>query len=162
RTRSVPEWRPAIRLNARFFASLTENTVPLEQRIVTTLSESPLALDVYAWLCDAGRRRTSTEPIVIRWGDLRLRFAVASQTPAEFRLSLSKSFDTLREVDPRLMISQNDTDVAFARRSEDAALTSTEAAAPQPSAAPLPDAQPATQESPALDVSSAPPGFGQT
>jgi hypothetical protein len=157
RARSVAEWRQAIRLNTRFFASLTENAVQLEQRIVTALSESPLALDAYFWLCAAQRRNTSKAPIRVTWEDLRLRFAVGSQSPAEFRLSLSKSFDALRETDPHLVIDQSDTEVTFVRRSEDSASTSTEAAAPQQAPEPELDAQPAVTELPAEDASSALP-----
>ena len=40
-----------IELGEKFFAAVTSAPVPLDLRIVRTLKRSPLALDLYAWLC---------------------------------------------------------------------------------------------------------------
>jgi hypothetical protein len=37
----------------QYFESLTKHAVPLDERAIAALANSPMALDVYAWLVNA-------------------------------------------------------------------------------------------------------------
>ncbi len=132
RSRATAEWRSTVRLTARFFTSLTQNPVPLDRSVVGALAESPLALDIYAWLAQATRDESFGSTFAVTWEDLRLRFGIANQSPAEFRTNAAKSLDALAAADTSLAINQDDAGATFVRRSR-AALS----APPEPATQPL-------------------------
>jgi Plasmid encoded RepA protein len=43
-------WPSIVRMNDRYFESLQKHAVPLDERALAALSNSPVALDLYAWL----------------------------------------------------------------------------------------------------------------
>jgi Plasmid encoded RepA protein len=65
-------WPAFVELSPRYFESLQKHAVPLDERAIAALSNSPMALDVYAWLaqrlCRVGR------PQLIPWSALKDQF----------------------------------------------------------------------------------------
>ena len=60
-------WPTQIELSPRYFDSLTRHAVPLDERAMAALSNSPMALDVYAWLAQRLHRVDPKKPQFIPW-----------------------------------------------------------------------------------------------
>jgi Plasmid encoded RepA protein len=60
-------WPSAVELSPRYFDSLSRHAVPLDERAIAALANSPLALDVYAWLAQRLHRIPKDKPQVISW-----------------------------------------------------------------------------------------------
>lgn len=65
-------WPAVVRLSQEYFESLRNHAVPLDERAIAALANSPMALDVYAWL--AQRLCRVTKPQFIRWVSLKDQF----------------------------------------------------------------------------------------
>ena len=62
----IPEG--TIRLNEEFFSAITSSAIPLDERIITEIKQSPLALDLYAWLNYRAHTQSSfNNSLVISW-----------------------------------------------------------------------------------------------
>src|SRR5688572_3645042 len=44
-------WESWIRLSEKFYSALVASPVPVDMRALRALKRSPLALDLYAWVC---------------------------------------------------------------------------------------------------------------
>lgn len=130
------EWRPAVRLNARFFAGLAEGAVALDRGVVAALSDRPLALDAYMWLA-YGLANTPAEGLAgASWEDLYGRFGDQGQSSETFRAAFE---DCLREVTvacPAMVVIMGEQEVRVRAASPIRAV-----AAPDKSAAPRPAVQ---------------------
>lgn len=65
-------WPAYVELSPRYFESLTKHAVPLDERAIAALANSPMALDVYAWL--AQRLCRVNKPQFISWVALKDQF----------------------------------------------------------------------------------------
>lgn len=65
-------WPAYVELSPRYFESLTKHAVPLDERAIAALANSPMALDVYAWLAQRLCRVTKLQ--FISWVALRDQF----------------------------------------------------------------------------------------
>jgi hypothetical protein len=108
-------WRPTIRLNARFFATLGEGAVELDRDVVTALVDAPAALDLHAWLAWALPGGGPEGEVAASWDELRLRFGGTSQPAPEFRAGLPESLALLQQAWPVLTGVITDDGVAFRR-----------------------------------------------
>jgi hypothetical protein len=106
-----PEWRPKIRLSAKFLAGLNSHAVALDPRIVRELSDSPMAMDAYAWirysLGGADSLRTTG------WDELLARFGTVSQNPASFRTIFEPALRMVFDADPSIEIAVDDEGVSI-------------------------------------------------
>lgn len=150
RPRAVTEWRSAVRLNARFFAGLSEGAVALDRGVVAALSARPLALDAYMWLA-YGLANTPDEGLAgASWEDLYGRFGDQGQTPEAFRAAFE---DCLREVTvacPAIVVIMGEQEVQVraaspARAAAPVVHQQPVAPRPAPVAAPEPAAEPEPQ-----------------
>jgi hypothetical protein len=137
-----PEWRSKIRLGAKFLAGLNSHAVALDPRIVGELSDSPMALDAYAWI----RHSLSGEDALrtTGWDELLARFGTPSQNAASFRALFEPALRMVFDADPSIEIAVDDEGVSV-RHAPDAE----PAAEPEPEAAVVP----AAPEPPAPRVS---------
>lgn len=143
-------WRPSVRLNGGFFASLAEHVVPLERRIVALLREQPAALDAYAWIRQTLRRQAAGPIITTSWDELQKRFGTSSQDVAAFRQGFEAALRAVFDADLSISLAVDDDGVsvehAAARTEEGPAAGEPEAAPketpkaaePAPAAAPAP------------------------
>jgi hypothetical protein len=60
-------WPSTVRLSQEYFDTLVKHAVPLDERSVSALSHSPMALDVYAWLAQRLHRIDPGKPQFIPW-----------------------------------------------------------------------------------------------
>lgn len=100
----IPVWRPSIRLNSKFFAGLTANSVALDRRIVGLLADAPMALDAYTWLTFLLPQIAAGAASFTNWEDLLARFAPASQQVDEFREAFEQSLRQVSELCPQLSL----------------------------------------------------------
>jgi hypothetical protein len=173
RPRAAAEWRGAVRLGARFLASLGDNKVLLDRAVVESLDATPLALDAYCWVTHmlaAGKRAGSDVPAPMTdWESLVRAFGKSGQPEADFRPEFE---DALRLVstqcpDLSLVVGESGVQVRQSvprvrpappaprtdvRATEEMVLKPRPAAAAAPVAAAAPMAQPAPAPRPAPPV----------
>ena len=141
---SGPGWRPSIRLNGRFFASLMDHAVPLDQRVVRELSAAPAALDAYAWIRLSLQHATADQITTTTWDELLRRFGTASQGAAAFRAAFEAALRTIFDVDHSIALAVDDEGVSLRR------------ATPEDTEPAAEDRQPVQASTNAMDVGVAP------
>jgi len=67
-------WPSVIDLSLDYFQSLLTHAVPLNERHISVLSHSGLALDIYAWLAQRLHRIPPNKPAFISWAALHGQF----------------------------------------------------------------------------------------
>jgi hypothetical protein len=67
-------WPAFVELSPRYFESLKKHAVPLDERAIAALSNSPMALDVYAWLAQRLVRIPPTKPQFVPWPAIKDQF----------------------------------------------------------------------------------------
>ncbi|MCP4454162.1 MAG: plasmid encoded RepA protein, partial [Planctomycetes bacterium] len=67
-------WPSTIHLNDRYFASLQNHAVPLDERALAALAHSSMALDSYAWLAQRLHRLPEGRPQFITWAAVKDQF----------------------------------------------------------------------------------------
>ena len=65
-------WRSSVTLSETFFQEIISYPVPLDLRVLRALSKSPMALDIYGWLCY--RSSYIRKPTTIPWEALQVQF----------------------------------------------------------------------------------------
>jgi Plasmid encoded RepA protein len=79
-----------VRLSQEYFDSLTRHAVPLDERAIAALSNSALALDVYAWLAQRLHRIPEGKPQFISWKVLHEQFGPTYTRLRAFRFEFLK------------------------------------------------------------------------
>jgi len=132
RPRAVtPDWRPALRLNARFLDNLARDKVALDRSAVAALQGSALALDIYAWLAATLPTQVGQTVLAESWPELRARFGAAGQDGDAFQAAFTAGLVLLRAALPALDADDDAIGVGFSARSEPPAL-------PEPAPPPAP------------------------
>jgi hypothetical protein len=67
-------WPAVVELSPLYFDSLTRHAVPLDERAISALANSPMALDVYAWLAQRLCRIRPGRGQFITWAALKAQF----------------------------------------------------------------------------------------
>jgi hypothetical protein len=67
-------WPSVIRLSDDYFASLAKHAVPLDERALSALAHSAMALDIYTWLAQRLHRVTANRPQFVSWAALKGQF----------------------------------------------------------------------------------------
>jgi hypothetical protein len=88
-------WPSIIRLSAEYFESLQEHGVPLDERALSALAHSALALDVYAWLAQRLCRIDPNKPVFIPWPALQAQFGPGYDRLRAFRASFKQTLATV-------------------------------------------------------------------
>jgi hypothetical protein len=107
------EWRPSLRLNARFLDSLKQHAVALDRRIVAALTDATLAFDTYAWLAGALLSDAPGASLSATWEELRQRFGAASQQIEEFRADFEQALQQISATCPQVSLVIRDAGVEF-------------------------------------------------
>ena len=66
------QWRSNILLGYEFFQEIIDRPVPLDWRVILAIKQSPMALDIYAWL--TYRMSYLKRKTTIPWAALALQF----------------------------------------------------------------------------------------
>jgi hypothetical protein len=78
-------WPAVVELSPRYFDSLSRHAVPLDERAIGGLANSPLALDAYAWLAQRLHRIPKGKPQAIPWSNLFDQFGAGFTRLRDFR-----------------------------------------------------------------------------
>jgi hypothetical protein len=78
-------WPSVVRLSQEYFESLARHAVPLDERAIAALANSPMALDVYAWLAQRLHRVPEGKPQRISWLALCEQFGLGFSRLRNFR-----------------------------------------------------------------------------
>lgn len=82
------EFVESIELNPRFHEHLKEHAVPLDERALGQLKDSPTALDLYVWL--VYRLPRLSRPTALTWDQVMTHFGNDYAAPRQFRHELRK------------------------------------------------------------------------
>ena len=111
----LPAWRTAVRMNARFHASLAGNAVALDSRVLRGLADSTLALDLYAWLASALSQEDAAAVTILEWDELQRRFGGVAHQTTDFRASFKQALLQVQQAWPQFASVMRDHAVEFRR-----------------------------------------------
>jgi hypothetical protein len=97
-------WESTVLLGEQFYQELIDHPVPLDMRALKALKQSPLALDIYAWL--TYRMHALREPVVIPWAALEAQFGAAYGATRDFRVKFLRRLKDVLVVYPRARITE--------------------------------------------------------
>jgi Plasmid encoded RepA protein len=102
-------WESKIVLSEQFFKVLKSAPVPLDWRVLKSLKQSPMALDLYMWL--SYRMFSLKQPQKIKWETLSLQFGSQYKTIKGFRENVRKHLRKVQSVwqDLNLDLEQEET-----------------------------------------------------
>lgn len=101
-------WDSHVMLSERFYNLLLTSPVPLDWRILKSLKQSPMALDLYMWL--SYRMFTLNKPQQIRWETLALQFGSQYKTMKGFRENVRKHLRKIQAIWQDLKLNLDDED----------------------------------------------------
>jgi Plasmid encoded RepA protein len=98
-------WGSWIELSEKFFASITAYPVPADMRALKALKQSPLALDLYAWLSyEAFRAHKSAKPRFENWTQLHSHLGAEYARSNDFRRYAKVALRKIATVYPGLKL----------------------------------------------------------
>jgi hypothetical protein len=86
-------WKSSVTLSEHFFNEVIDRPVPIDMRAMKALKQSPMALDIYAWL--TYRVSYLKRPTVIPWASLAMQFG---SNYAQLRQFKAAFLDELKKV----------------------------------------------------------------
>jgi hypothetical protein len=89
-------WDSRVILSERFYQLLLSSPVPLDWRILKSLKQSPMALDLYMWL--SYRMFTLSKPQKIKWETLALQFGSEYERVRDFRANVRKHIHKIKAI----------------------------------------------------------------
>jgi hypothetical protein len=78
-------WPGMIKLSEKFHNSLMEHAIPLDERVLASLANNAMALDIYVWLAQRLHRVSVSKPQAISWKALEDQFGGTYSSPRKFR-----------------------------------------------------------------------------
>ena len=97
-------WESTITLGERFYQEIIDHPVPLDMRALKALKQSPLSLDIYAWL--TYRMYSLDQPVVVPWKALEAQFGAAYGETRDFRCKFLTRLKSVQVVYPRGRIAE--------------------------------------------------------
>jgi len=89
-----PIWTQTLCLSQNYFENLQKHAVPLSEHVLATLSNSAMALDIYAWIAQRLHRMLPGKPQFIPWMAVKEQFGSEYRQMIhfkhKFRIALSK------------------------------------------------------------------------
>ncbi len=108
-------WRSGVRLSTKFLTSLVDRAVPLDRNAVLELSDTPAALDAYAWIRMSLHFAVVDQVLTMPWDDVLARFGTPSQNIAEFRSTFEATLRRVFEVESSVDLAVDDDGVSVRR-----------------------------------------------
>jgi len=84
-------WPSTVRLSEEYFQSLAQHAVPLDERAISALSHSAMALDIYAWLAQRLHRIERGKSQFVPWKSLKDQFGWGYKRMNHFRAVFLKA-----------------------------------------------------------------------
>jgi hypothetical protein len=101
-------WPSTVRLSHEFFESLSRHAIPLDNRAVGAIANSPIALDAYVWLAQRLHRIAEDRPQFIAWANVYEQFGQGYARIRDFRKKFLLTLHQIRSVYPDSRIEAND------------------------------------------------------
>jgi hypothetical protein len=101
-------WPSTVRLSLDYFESLKAHAVPLDERALSTLSHSAMALDLYAWLAQRLHRIEKPHRQFIAWAALKDQFGPDFDRIRKFREKFMQALRQVVAVYPAAKIDVNE------------------------------------------------------
>lgn len=97
-------WPSELRLSLDYYDSLTRFAVPLDERAISALRDSAVALDVYCWLAQRLHRIPEGKPQVVPWAALHEQFGQGYAQIRQFRAFFLRQLAEVAEVYPEARV----------------------------------------------------------
>jgi hypothetical protein len=101
-------WPAFVELSPEYFESLAKHAVPLDERAIAALSNSPMALDVYAWLAQRLCRVRSPKGQFIAWPLVQDQFGQGYGRLRDFRRAFCEVLTLVHEQYRRARVTVSD------------------------------------------------------
>jgi hypothetical protein len=89
-------WDSWIKLGERFFQAITTRPFPVDLRVLRALKQSPLALDLYAWLVHKNYAASAKgRPIFVDWKGLEAQLGGEYERTRDFRRAARNALKTI-------------------------------------------------------------------
>lgn len=141
-------WPAEVELSPRYFESLTNHAVPLDERALRALANSPMALDVYAWLAQRLHRVDPRRPQFITWKALQDQFGQGFKRLRKFRETFLDVLDTVHSQYRAARVEADERGIAL--RHSPPPVKGRIAIAPRPTATVEQSERSTTEEAPAI------------
>lgn len=93
-------WPGVMTLSPKFFETLAEHAVPLDQSAIGSLQNSALALDCYTWLAHRLCRVRQSAGAAVSWSALKDQFGQEYRTEKDFKRELTAALGKVLAVYP--------------------------------------------------------------
>lgn len=94
-----------IELGDTFFEALVAAPIPVDMRTLKALKQSPLALDLYAWIAYRSHRvNESGKPAFVPWRALKTQFGADYSDLRDFKRYLKEALTKIRALYPHLRV----------------------------------------------------------
>lgn len=93
-------WPSTLKLSLDYYESLTRHAVPLDERAISALRDSALALDVYCWLAQRLHRIPEGKPQFVPWAALHEQFGLGYAQIRQFRAFFLRQLAEVKAVYP--------------------------------------------------------------
>ncbi len=100
-------WESKIQLSDKYFNSLQQHAIPLDERALSALAHNALALDIYSWLAQRLHRINPAKPQFVAWTNLKEQFGFGYSEIRKFRQIFNR---TLKEVQKQYMEAKFEVD----------------------------------------------------
>ena len=110
-------WPSTVTLNTRYFESLMEHAVPLDERAVRALQHSAVGLDLYAWLAQRLHRIPLGHSQFVPWSGLHTQFGSGYKQVRQFRTFFVKQLRAVLTQYPGARVEVEGTSGLRLRRS---------------------------------------------
>jgi len=104
-------WENSIELSERFYHLLVNNPVPLDWRVLKTVKQSPMALDLYMWLTH--RMSYLDKSVTIRWETLQHQLGADVVEIRKFRQQVRKHLQKICVIWKELRLDANKSDALY-------------------------------------------------
>jgi hypothetical protein len=106
-------WPSTVRLSHEFFESLSRHAIPLDNRAVGAIANSPIALDVYVWLSQRLHRIAPDRPQFLSWTNVYEQFGQGYARIRDFRKKFLLTLWQIRAVYPDCRIETDEKGVTL-------------------------------------------------
>jgi hypothetical protein len=106
-------WPSTVRLSHEFFESLSRHAIPLDNRAVGAIANSPIALDAYVWLAQRLHRIAEDRPQFIAWANVYEQFGQGYARIRDFRKRFLLTLHQIRSVYPDSRIETDEKGITL-------------------------------------------------
>ncbi len=100
-------WPSTVQFSDKYFQSLVNHAVPLNEMAVARLAHSAMALDIYAWLAQRLHRVKPRKPALVPWVSLHAQFGQGYSRICDFKREFRDQLRAVKAVYPEARLSED-------------------------------------------------------